>query len=39
MKDLTPKQIKDMDYNELIGITKETNRIPGGRKTVFEIVN
>lgn len=28
-----------MDYNQLIGLTKETNRLPGGRKTVFEIIN
>ncbi|MFH1376989.1 MAG: class I SAM-dependent methyltransferase [Candidatus Woesearchaeota archaeon] len=36
---LTAKDIEGMDYNQLIGLTKETNRIPGGRKTVFEIAN
>jgi len=36
---ITTKDINEMDYNQLIGLTKETNRIPGGRKTVFEIVN
>ncbi len=36
---LTPNDIDEMDYNQLIGLTKETNRIPGGRNTVFEIVN
>lgn len=36
---LTPKDIEEMSYNQLIGLTKETNRPPGGRKTVFEIIN
>jgi len=36
---ITPKEIKEMDYNQIIGLIKETNRPPGGRKTVFEIVN
>ena len=36
---LTPKEISEMDYNQLIGLVKETNRPPGGRKTVFEIIN
>jgi len=36
---ITSNEIKEMDYNQLIGLTKETNRPPGGRKTVFEIVN
>lgn len=36
---ITPKDIEEMDYNQLIGLTKETNRLPGGRKTVFEIIN
>ena len=36
---ITPNEIIKMDYNQIIGITKETNRLPGGRKTVFEIVN
>ena len=36
---ITPNEIIKMDYNQIIGLTKETNRPPGGRKTVFEIVN
>lgn len=36
---LTPEEIELMDYNEIIGLVKETNRIPGGRNTVFEIIN
>lgn len=39
IEELTPNDIKEMDYNQLIGLVKETNRIPGGRKTVFEIAN
>lgn len=39
IKELTSKDILEMDYNQLIGLTKETNRPPGGRKTVFEIAN
>lgn len=39
IKNLTPQKINEMDYNELIGLVKETNRPPGGRKTVFEIAN
>ncbi|MCX6749094.1 MAG: class I SAM-dependent methyltransferase [Candidatus Pacearchaeota archaeon] len=36
---ITSKDINEMDYNQLIGLIKETNRPPGGRKTVFEIIN
>jgi len=36
---LTSKEINEMDYNQLIGLVKETNRLPGGRKTVFKIIN
>ena len=36
---ITPKDISDMDYNQLIGLVKETNRLPGGRRTVFNIIN
>lgn len=36
---ITLNDINRMDYNQLIGLTKETNRLPGGRKTVFEIIN
>jgi len=39
LEKITVKDINKMDYNQLIGLTKETNRIPGGRKTVFEIIN
>jgi len=39
LKDLTPKEIELMDYNQLIGLVKETNRIPGGKNTIFEILN
>ncbi len=39
IENITAKQIEEMDYNQIIGLTKETNRIPGGRKTVFEIAN
>ncbi len=34
---LTPEDIARMSYNELIGITRETNRPPGGLKTVKTI--
>jgi ubiquinone/menaquinone biosynthesis C-methylase UbiE len=36
---ITVDDIKNMDYNQLIGLIKETNRPPGGRGTVFEIAN
>ena len=36
---ITSKNISEMDYNQLIGLVKETNRPPGGRRTVFEIIN
>jgi len=35
---LTPKDIEKMNYNELIGIVRETNRPPGGRKTLKKII-
>lgn len=37
MENLTPKEIENMDYNQLIGLVRETNRPPGGRKTIMEI--
>lgn len=37
--EITDEDIKNMSYNELIGIIKETNRIPGGKNTIFEIIN
>ena len=36
---LTPKDIEEMSYNEIIGIIKETNRIPGGQRTIIEIIS
>ena len=39
IENITSKDIREMDYNQLIGLVKETNRPPGGRKTVFEIIN
>lgn len=34
LRDITPKDIKAMSYNEIIGLVKETNRTPGGLKTI-----
>lgn len=39
LKKLTPKDIEKMDYNELIAITKETNRPPGGLSSLITIIN
>jgi len=39
LKKLTPKDIKEMDYNEIIAITKETNRPPGGLSSLITIIN
>lgn len=39
LEKITLKDINEMNYNQLIGLVKETNRLPGGRKTVFEIIN
>jgi ubiquinone/menaquinone biosynthesis C-methylase UbiE len=39
IENLTKEDISEMDYNQLIGLTKETNRPPGGRRTIFDIVN
>ena len=36
---ITSEDISKMDYNQLIGLVKETNRPPGGRRTLFEIIN
>ena len=33
---LTPEDIKKMSYNELIGLVRETNRPPGGTKTIAQ---
>lgn len=34
IKNMTPDDIKKMSYNEIIGLVKETNRTPGGLKTI-----
>lgn len=34
IKELTVKDIEKMNYNELIGLTRETNRTPGGLETL-----
>ena len=31
---LTPEDIKNMSYNEIIGLVRETNRTPGGLNTI-----
>ena len=36
---MTPKDIMEMDYNQLISIVKETNRLPGGRNSIMEIIS
>lgn len=37
LKKLTSNDIEKMSYNELIGLVKETNRIPGGSQTIAYI--
>lgn len=37
IKNLTADQIRKMNYNELIGLTKETNRTPGGLNTILRV--
>lgn len=39
MEGINAEDIDNLDYNQLIGIVKETNRPPGGKNTVFEIIN
>lgn len=34
VKTLSPVDIKNMSYNEIIGLVRETNRTPGGSKSV-----
>ena len=36
---LTPTDIRAMNYNDLIALVRETNRIPGGRRTVHLIAS
>jgi ubiquinone/menaquinone biosynthesis C-methylase UbiE len=37
MEQLSPQEVKAMDYNQLIGVVKETNRPPGGAESVFGV--
>jgi SAM-dependent methyltransferase len=37
LEELSPRDIEQMSYNELVGVTKETNRPPGGLNTVRTI--
>lgn len=37
MNDIIKKQIKKMDYSQIVGLTKERNRPSGGIKTVHEV--
>lgn len=39
LEELTVEDIENMDYNNLISVVKETNRAPGGFKTLQEIAN
>ncbi len=39
IKDLSVEDIGRMDYNQIIGLVKETNRPPGGKNSLFEIMN
>ena len=39
LKDLTPADIEQMDYNNIISVVRETNRAPGGYATIQEVVN
>lgn len=34
LENMIPEDIKKMSYNEIIGLVKETNRTPGGLKTI-----
>ena len=34
---LTSKEIEKMDYNQMIGLTRETNRTPGGTETIKQV--
>ena len=34
IEELTPSDIKNMSYNEIIGLVRETNRTPGGLNTI-----
>jgi ubiquinone/menaquinone biosynthesis C-methylase UbiE len=36
-RDITTHDIAAMNYNELIGLVRETNRTPGGNRSIFEV--
>jgi len=36
---LEPQDIRDMSYSEFVGFVRETNRCPGGLRTVTQIAN
>lgn len=35
---LTPDAVRRMSYNEIIGLVRETNRPPGGRATILQVL-
>ena len=37
LRELTVKDVQNMSYNEIIGLTRETNRTPGGLDTIKEV--
>lgn len=37
LQQYTPQMIRSMNYNQIIGLVRETNRTPGGNQSVFEI--
>lgn len=37
LKEYTPKKILSMDYNQIIGLVRETNRPPGGLNSIYQI--
>ncbi|MBQ9934362.1 MAG: class I SAM-dependent methyltransferase [Lachnospiraceae bacterium] len=39
LNELTVEDIESMDYNNLISVVRETNRVPGGFATLQEIAN
>ena len=39
IKNLTSKDIEKMNYNELIALVKETNRPPGGSRSIYYILD
>lgn len=39
LSEFTVQDIEEMDYNNIISLVKETNRAPGGYKTIASILN